>query len=604
MNGKICFSDPGGAGSIQRADTDGSNLEVVLTGLGIDLRAIVLDPDEKTVYFTTGAGTIQMVAFDGTGPFDVVTGLSESTGIALYAPLDYTSRLPDLAVNSVTPLVTCNSDGDLSGTVTVNVSNDGCGDAANVVVRLTSDCGISFTDQSVDLNQGTSQDVIFNYTPDCTTPTCIFTAEIDPDSAICECSSAAHIAASAPYTMDIPDIEVQSDTLAVTCSDDGQVTTSGNVTLINNGQGSNLTTDIPMRFTIYDNTGCGGNQISQWTETFTGTVIASAGGTQTFTIQDHDITANLCTNSTNCRISIFVEADYNNSICEWDGTDNTACSDNLTVDIPDLQITGNNLGYVCNGDGIGDFTGDLTLSNNGCGSLAATDIPVRFSLYNGPNGTGTLLGQYTETFSSLSIASGNSQTVTVSHYNLVQDLCSISTNCQLSVLAEADPGAQICECYGANNQLVQDFALHMPILAVEEVIPEMVCGYGEKLQGGVNVTVANTGCGDATDVVVRLTDDCDIIFQDQTVNIPAGERLTLVFYGEGQCWSEECIFEAEVDPDGAICECNGLSHALASDPFKLPPVVPIPSTDMVGKILLFLSLAGLGLLMIRRKVRS
>lgn len=291
----------------------------------------------------------------------------------------YTSNLPDLAVNSVTPSVTCVGDGNLQGSITVNVGNSGCSTAAGVTVRLTSDCGIVFANQTVNLSDGNSANLVFNFNPSCAQGTCIFTATIDPGNDVCECSSGNNTVTSAPYTMSVPDIAVQGDTLSTSCFDDGQCSVSGTVTLENNGCGSNLTADIPMRFTLYDNTGAAGNLVDQWTETFTSVNMAAGGGTQTFTISNHNLTANLCTNSTGCQVSIRVEADYNGSICECDGTDNTYVADNKTVDIPDIEVQSEAMGIACSGDGQQRIFVTVTLVNNGCGSNLTTDIPVRFT---------------------------------------------------------------------------------------------------------------------------------------------------------------------------------------------------------------------------------
>jgi hypothetical protein len=103
---------------------------------------------------------------------------------------DKSISIPDLTVNSVAPSVT-------SGTVTANVSNIGCDTASGAVVRLASDCGIPFTDQTVDLAASSSQDIVFNFTPPVLPGGCTFTATVDPDNALCECSGTNNAAAGA-----------------------------------------------------------------------------------------------------------------------------------------------------------------------------------------------------------------------------------------------------------------------------------------------------------------------------------------------------------------------------------------------------------------------
>ena len=205
---KIYFSDPG-AGKIQRANlADGSVVEDVVSGLGINVGRLAVDEAEELIYFATNGTAIRRVGFDGSGLQDVATGLNNGTGTALYTPLPGCEFF-ELAVNSVTPIVSRDNQGVLSGSVTVNVSNTGQNDAVNAGVRLTSDCGIVFPDQNVNLDASANQDVIFSYTPDCTNDACIFTAEIDPDNTFCECSNDNNTLAAAPYALTLPDMVVK-----------------------------------------------------------------------------------------------------------------------------------------------------------------------------------------------------------------------------------------------------------------------------------------------------------------------------------------------------------------------------------------------------------
>ncbi|MEA1921501.1 MAG: IPTL-CTERM sorting domain-containing protein [Pseudomonadota bacterium] len=180
---KIYFSDPG-SGKIQKADLDGANVEDVAVGLGADVRFMALDEIESLIYFSTNSTTIRSVGFDGTGLHEVVTGLTNAFGVALYTPVaGYTNV--NLTVKDVTLAITCSEGDVVSGAVTVNVAATGSLAVDDVVVRVTSNCGVTFTDQIVNLVQGQNRNLIFNYTSDCSD--CIFTAVIDPDNEICEC---------------------------------------------------------------------------------------------------------------------------------------------------------------------------------------------------------------------------------------------------------------------------------------------------------------------------------------------------------------------------------------------------------------------------------
>jgi len=270
---------------------------------------------------------------DFTATVDALNTICECDGSNNTRVETYNNPLPDLTVNSVADEVTCVSDGNLADT-TVNVSNNGCVDASSVVLRLTSDCGLTFSDEYIDLAAGETKDIFFPFTSGITTCSCNFTAEIDPDNTICEYDGTDNTGASTS-PMTIPDIEVQGDTLVVSCAGDGQGTVSGTVTLVNNGCGPDFTDNVPLRFTLSGNTGCSGNQVAQWTQISTGVSIPSAGGVQTFTIQSYNVVISPCVDSSNRQVSVLIEADCNDTICEWDGTDNILCTDkSLDVLIP------------------------------------------------------------------------------------------------------------------------------------------------------------------------------------------------------------------------------------------------------------------------------
>jgi len=484
----------------------------------------------------------------------------------------YTSNLPDLAVNSVTPSVTCVGDGNLQGSITVNVGNSGCSTVNGVTVQLTSDCGIVFANQTMNLSAGSSANLVFNFNPSCAQGTCIFTATIDPGNIVCECSSHSNTLTSTPYTMSVPDIAVQSDTLSTSCFDDGQCSVSGTVTLENNGCGSNLTANVPMRFTLYDNTGAAGNVVDQWTETFTSVNMATGGGTQTFTITPHNLTANLCTDSTGCQVSIRVEADYNGSICESDGANNTYVADNKTVDIPDIEVQSETIGIACSGDGQQRIFGAVTLVNNGCGSNLTTDIPMRFTLYDNTGCIGNQIHQWTETFISVNMpAGGGTQTFTITPQDVTANLCTNSTGCQVSIRVEADYYGSICECDGTDNAMCAGKTVNTPNLVVNSVSSRVRCA-GDGNLTGVTVSVSNKGCASASGAVVRLTSDCGLTFADQTVNLAASETKDVWFDFTAGLTTCSCNFTAIIDPDDVICECTASDNSTSSWGLTIPDI--------------------------------
>jgi len=633
----------------------------------------------------------------------------KNEGNNTYGPVSYTAPIPDLVVNSVVPSLNCVSDGNLQGTVTVNVGNIGCTGVSNAVVRLISDCGIVFSDQTVNLAAGVSANVIFNYTPNCTSCTCIFSAGIDPDNLICECSGTNNTMASAPYiinvpditvpsdtlaitcngagqiqvtgtaalanngcgmlsnatvpmrftlydntgctgnildqwtetfagvnipsgggtqiftitprtidtdlcanstgcqvsvrveadysnticecsganntrcankTVNIPDLEVQSDTLGVTCLTDGQVTVSGNIGLVNNGCGSNATANIPMRFSIYNNTNCGGTLISQWTQTFTGVNIPAGGGTQLFAITPRNITANMVTNSTNCQVSIRVEADYTNVICECDDTDNTWCANNKAVNIPNLQVSANGLGISCLADGQAAVSGTVTMANTGCGSNLTANIPVRFTLFDNTGCSGSQVAQWTETFAGVNIPSGGgTQVFTITPQNMTANLCANSMGCQVSIRTEADYSNTICESDGTDNTFCSNRTVNIPNLVVNSIDMYVSCNNDGNFTG-ITVSVSNDGCANASNVVVRLTSDCGLVFADQTTNLSPGETRDVFFPFTAGISNCTCDFTAVIDPGNTICECDGTDNTA----FSLSGMI-IPDIEVQGDTL-------------------
>ena len=60
--------------------------------------------------------------------------------------------------------------------------------------------------------------------------------------------------------------------------------------------------------------------------------VPSGGGAQTFTIAPVDFPGRLCDDPSHCVVSIAIDADYSQTICEWDGSNNTRCADDKAVD--------------------------------------------------------------------------------------------------------------------------------------------------------------------------------------------------------------------------------------------------------------------------------
>jgi uncharacterized repeat protein (TIGR01451 family) len=268
--------------------------------------------------------------------YDCTDGSSVTAGPA-------TLEMPNLVITAINPTITCNTDGSFSSSLTVTVENQGDGDSTpDFDIRATDGTWTQVTTYSGTIAAGNSVNVNIDtsgWGPDCNNCNLYdLEATVDLNREVCECDEFDNDYGPVSYVAPIPDLAVNSDTLSVFCSDDGQATVTGNVTLINNGCSTAVTSSIPMRFTLYDNTGCAGGVVEQWTDTFSSVNIA-AGGTQAFAISNHTFTSNQCADSTGCQGSIFVEADYSNSICECDGTNNTYCADKHPLTFLTLRPT-------------------------------------------------------------------------------------------------------------------------------------------------------------------------------------------------------------------------------------------------------------------------
>jgi uncharacterized repeat protein (TIGR01451 family) len=378
---------------------------------------------------------------------DSQNAICECSGADNQASGTYTLPFPDLAITSVASAVICLGDGNLTGT-TVTVANTGCADASNVLVRLSSDCGLIFSDQTISLAAGESRDVVFNFTSGIVGCTCNFTAIVDPDNAICELDGGNNTAAGT-LPLSIPDITVAGDSLAAACSTDGSVRIDGRLNLGNLGCGPALTENINVRFTLYGDAGCRGTVLDQWTQVFSGVNI-SAGASQSFAVRAHEIAQDLCSLVPGCRLSVRVEADFNQQICEWDGSNNDRCS---TIDLSCLDLAFTDVSWQCQPSGAVQFTMNVTNQGNSAANNALIRIYDEASALIYENrvsiaASATVILRFT----SAAVAPGSDHS-----FRLVID----ETN-------------EICECNGENNiriVTVQCPASGEPRLEIKKTCP-------------------------------------------------------------------------------------------------------------------------------------
>ena len=462
--------------------------------------------------------------------------------------------VPDLSISSsdISPRFTCSGDGISNGRMLLTVHNTG-------TAAITTDFAITFSESTtlwsgggsftslggtLPLATGGSQVLTFtNWPIACSSCSYQFTASLDTGGVLCECRENNNTA-TLNYTPTSPDLAVASSTLAPSCAGDGQVRIQGNVTLRNQGCGSSsFTTNVPMRFTVYAGASCSGTVLDQWTQTFTGVSLAAGGGTQAFAV-DRTTTYNACSA---CQISILIEADYSNAICECSGTNNTLCAGPLTISFPDLIVSGIDFaGVTCASDAIAGSVA-VTVTNQGCDAAGAFNVGLSTS--------GCL------TFSARRVTSLAAGASVVVQFPIATTWSGCGT-CGCTFTATADTSSEVCECNGANNTGTASYTSTLPDL----VISALTASAASPCQpGSAQVTVRNSGCGIAPSGVVVGITGAVTGQASTTVALAAGESqtVTVPFAAAVGCGSGYSV-TATIDPSNAVCECNGANNTAST----------------------------------------
>ena len=490
---------------------------------------------------------------------------SESTDVSL----------PNLRVLSVTPSTVCLSDDSFRTTIAVSVDNNGTVDANNVTVALQAACAPSgtFASQTVDLTAGGSDTLTYSWDHGSVPCSCLYTAQIDPLNAVCECSGDDNTA-SADHTADMPDISVVGVTAPLACVEDGVYSVTPQITVANSGCGANLTQDIAVRLTVYEGTACAGQVLDQWTMTLTSVNIASAGS-QVFNLPSHSISGNLADAAYGCATSIMVELDYTDAICEIDGANNAFCASLPSPNIPDLAVSGETVEIVCNGvDGGLVASGAITVTNAGCGTFGPSVINARVTLYDGEGCLGPVLAQWDVPLMAASgIVTGGQLAVSFPPTPISATICQTACG-PLSLHIELDPDDAICETDGDNNTYCTAKRIDIPDLVVQGVTPLRDDAPGAV--GTINVCVANVGCGDVNSATLQLVSDCGLSFLGKNVSLASGEERDVIFgYPPPPRSPCQCIFTATFDPLQGVCECTGDNNIGMSEQTDLTPELSV-----------------------------
>ncbi|HEU68866.1 MAG TPA: DUF11 domain-containing protein, partial [Candidatus Acetothermia bacterium] len=473
----------------------------------------------------------------------------------------WTLTLPDITVVSENLSLTCAEDGQVLISGTVTFGNEGCGD------NLTGDLPVRFTlyggpgctgtalDQwaevfSVDIPAGGQQTL--DITPRtasvdaCSAATecnLYLLIEADYTDSICECNGGNNTRCT-DLAIDIPDLVVAGENLTLTCAGDGQVLISGTVTLGNQGCGTALTANIPMRFTLHDGSGCTGSVLHGWKEMFTGVGIP-AGGEQVFNV-DHTFSIDLCSQASDCTVSLLIEADYTDSICECNGENNTLCV-NFDVGIPDLAVLAVEPDVP---DACSQGTVTVTVENMGCGATPS-GVPVRIS--GNAMGEGALPA----------LSRGESTTIVITLNEILP--CGDYT-----ITATVDPDDSLCECTAENNALSASFSVVDPDLT----LTNLAVSCNPEGTATVSLTVQNLGTEASPETTVRLYIDGSLAHTWTIPSLGIGGEADLSWETPPLKCGQPHTFRVVVDEDDLICECNeGNNEASTSWTCPCPALV-------------------------------
>lgn len=475
-----------------------------------------------------------------TATVDSRQGLCEWSTADNQAGTSYTLPLPDLRLDSVTPLVTCAGDGLWSGMVTVTVSNPGCATAAVAVVRLVSDCGFTFADQAVTLGAGASASLMFPFTPNAAVCSCAFTATADPDGLIGEADGSNNARSSGAFSMSIPDLTITAvDFSGITCADD-RVSGNVGVTVRNQGCGTasnflvSLATDGCLTFTSQAVASLVPGASTVLDFGISGAWADCAGGSCLFT----------------------ATADSGGTVCEADGTNNSLAQTYQNT-LPDLTI-----GNI-------DFSGILWANDGISGSIQVSVVNQGFAA--AANFQVSLATDGCLTFPAQTVASLAAGATTMLTFTIGGAWADCSA-CSCAFTATADPADAVCECSGANNSLTTSYSPGLPNLVMESLTVTPACVTDGNFTG-FGVRVANRGCSAAAGAVVRLSTGCGWAFTDQTISLAAGESRDVSFpLAAGQI-SCSCDFTASIDPADLILECTGADNGQSSSaPLAVPDI--------------------------------
>ena len=341
----------------------------------------------------------------------------------LTLPFDNTFPDLDFTVSGITPLLTCISDGNFSGTFTVQIINNGNGPVTDDF-RIDVDDDQGWTSQhwyntdlggTLPLAVASSEIVYIPWTRDFTSEPYIFnfpniSVDLDASSVICECSVASN-SSTTSYDISFPNMRVTS--IIPTCISDGIF--SVEVIVDNNGylQANNVVVRLS------DNDGQSSDQVVP---------LINVGASVSLTFSPWQVDGNPVP------FIFTATVDPGSLICELSGNDNTVNYSHLSgnLDIGDIFISGQNSD--------GTFQVGMNINNTGSG-IVDVDFIVRLSDSEGHSQDRS----FTSIGGTLPINAGTQQTVIFDNWVIAGDPAAFEFTGVL------DPTHQICETSPIDN---------------------------------------------------------------------------------------------------------------------------------------------------------
>jgi uncharacterized repeat protein (TIGR01451 family) len=457
-------------------------------------------------------------------PADVICELdgTDNSIIILYTR-------PNLSFISMTPA--CLADANYQ--VSLLIENNGSeAITSDFMIQLSDNDGNTFEQSftalggSLPFNNGTQQTVVFNNWPvDCDPTTIVFDAIVDSQDDICESNATDN---TGTQTYPVLDLEATSVTADTTCTADGSITGTIDVTVTNTG-GNPINSD----FRISVNDGQGWSAELWYNADLLGTLPLAVGTSETVTFNwTRDFTAEPYV----CDYTITAVVDSQSDICECTFTNNTN-STTYHVPLPDFTIDSMSAG--CDSDGRLNL--ELVLSNIGCEDVSA-NFDIRISDNAGHIRTET----FTALGGSLPFGTGTSQTLTVEDWEFTCAKPTIDFNVVL------DPRDQVCELTGDNNTLDWTYSLIEGDLRIDDITWE--CNPDGAID--FEIRISNRGYGDATGAVLNVYDPDAARIYTQTFNLSVNGSTTIKFTTEPYPGDRDNTFRFVVDQGENLCECN------------------------------------------------